>query len=190
MHPAALRAIILAILRAHHWLIFVAVNVLVSAATALFVVQAFVQTINRAAPALQATPPAPTPPPTATASSQAVLPAPPPANPPAPNPPTSRPQVRISNIIYPGQRTREVVVLANEGDTVVLTGWTLSTPRGARYTFGNVVFPSNSFINLYTTSGVDTPTNLFWNQPEAVWQSGDVAMLMRGDEVIATYTVR
>ena len=167
-----------------------AVNVLVSAATALFVVQAFVQTINRAAPALQATPPAPTPPPTATASSQAVLPAPPPANPPAPNPPTSRPQVRISNIIYPGQRTREVVVLANEGDTVVLTGWTLSTPRGARYTFGNVVFPSNSFINLYTTSGVDTPTNLFWNQPEAVWQSGDVAMLMRGDEVIATYTVR
>jgi hypothetical protein len=119
-----------------------------------------------------------------------VLPAPPPANPPAPNPPTSRPQVRISNIIYPGQRTREVVVLANEGDTVVLTGWTLSTPRGARYTFGNVVFPSNSFINLYTTSGVDTPTNLFWNQPEAVWQSGDVAMLMRGDEVIATYTVR
>jgi len=31
---------------------------------------------------------------------------------------------------------------------------------------------------------------LFWNQLEAVWQVGDVATLKRGDEVIATYTVR
>jgi hypothetical protein len=100
------------------------------------------------------------------------------------------PRVRISNIIYPGQRAREVVILANEGETVDLTGWTLSTSRGVTYTFGSVVFPNNSFINIYTTSGVDTPTSLFWNQLEAVWQVGDVATLKRGDEVIATYTVR
>jgi hypothetical protein len=186
-------------LRAHHWLIFLAVNVLLSAVTALFVVQAFIQTLNRATPTLQAALSTPTAAPTATAGPQAALPAPPPANPAAPNPPAPsptnspapRPQVRITNIIYPGQRTREVVVLANEGETPVeLTGWTLSTPRGVRYTFGNVVLPGNSFINLYTTSGVDVPTSLFWNQPEAVWRSGDVATLARGDEVIATYTVR
>lgn len=70
--------------------------------------------------------------------------------------------MRISNIIYPGQRAREVVILANEGETVDLTGWTLSTSRGVTYTFGSVVFPNNSFINIYTTSGVDTPTSLFW----------------------------
>ena len=75
-------------------------------------------------------------------------------------------------------------------DEVALTGWTLSNPRGKVYTFGNVALFKESFINLHTTTGVDVPTDLFWNQTEAVWREGDEVTLRRGDEVIATYIVR
>ncbi len=183
-------------LRLYHWLLFLAVNVVVSTLASLLVVQAFIQTVNRSTlPAAQTVwPRPPCQHPTTSESAGALppadLPAPTAAEPRAPASPANLPRVRISNIIYPGQRAREVVILANEGETVDLTGWTLSTSRGVTYTFGSVVFPNNSFINIYTTSGVDTPTSLFWNQLEAVWQVGDVATLKRGDEVIATYTVR
>lgn len=99
-------------------------------------------------------------------------------------------KVRISTVVFPGQRTREAVVIVNEGEQADLTGWTLSNPRGKVYTFGNVLLLKENFINLHTTKGVDVPTDLFWNQDEAVWQAGDVATLKRGDEVMATFEVK
>jgi hypothetical protein len=98
--------------------------------------------------------------------------------------------VRISTVVFPGQRTREAVVIVNEGEQADLTGWTLSNPRGTVYTFGNVLLLKENFINLHTTKGVDVPTDLFWNQEEAVWQAGDTATLKRGDEVMATFEVK
>jgi hypothetical protein len=99
-------------------------------------------------------------------------------------------KVRISTVVFPGQRTREAVVIVNEGEQTDLTGWTLSNPRGKVYTFGNVVLFKENFINLHTTKGVDIPTDLFWNLDEAVWQAGDIATLKRGDEVMATFEVK
>lgn len=99
-------------------------------------------------------------------------------------------KVRISTIVFPGQRTREAVVIVNEGDQADLIGWTLTNPRGKVYTFANVLLLKENFINLHTTNGVDVPTDLFWNQDEAVWQAGDTATLKRGDEVMATFEVK
>jgi hypothetical protein len=99
-------------------------------------------------------------------------------------------KVRISTVVFPGQRTREAVVIVNEGEQADLTGWTLSNPRGNTYTFGNVLLLKENFINLHSTNGVDIPTDLFWNQEEAVWQAGDTATLKRGDEVMATFEVK
>jgi hypothetical protein len=99
-------------------------------------------------------------------------------------------KVRISTVVFPGQRSREAVVIVNEGDQADLTGWTLSNPRGQVYTFGNVLLLKENFINLHTTSGVDIPTDLFWNQEEAIWQAGDLATLKRGEEVMATFEVK
>ncbi|GIV85813.1 MAG: hypothetical protein KatS3mg052_2820 [Candidatus Roseilinea sp.] len=202
--------------RARNWIIFLLINVLVSALTAFLVVQAFTQAASRPAttriiavatqpiatadaapPVAEGTniPPAGDllaahqaggaaeaatllPQPTATAQTVAQATR------------GAIPNVRISAVIYPGQRTREAVVIVNEGDAVDLTGWTLANPRGKAYTFGNVVLLKESFINLHTTSGVDVPTDLFWNQSEAVWRVGDEVVLRRGDEVIATYLVR
>jgi hypothetical protein len=99
-------------------------------------------------------------------------------------------KVRISTVVFPGQRTREAVVIVNEGEQVDLSGWTLSNPRGKVYTFGTVMLLKENFINLHTTTGVDIPTDLFWNQEEAVWQAGDTATLKRGNEVMATFEVK
>lgn len=211
--------------RVRNWIIFLLINVLVSATTAFIAVRTFTQAASRpavtraegaiaatsaglapnAASAAEAggispTGASPTGAPaesagqTLTAGEAAptqgtsALPTAPPAARPASS--ASTPKVRISTVVYPGQRTREAVVIVNEGDEVALTGWTLSNPRGKVYTFGNVALFKESFINLHTTTGVDVPTDLFWNQTEAVWREGDEVTLRRGDEVIATYIVR
>ncbi|MDW8291642.1 MAG: hypothetical protein RML84_00870 [Anaerolineae bacterium] len=101
--------------------------------------------------------------------------------------PAPRPRVRIASVSYPGQRSRERVVLVNEGAPVDLRGWQLVSPRGQVYTFSNVVLLS--FLNVNTTRGTDTPTDLFWNLDEAVWRSGDTVTLKRGEEIIATFVV-
>ncbi|MCS7054557.1 MAG: lamin tail domain-containing protein [Thermoflexales bacterium] len=202
-------------LRARHWIIFLLINVLVSAVTAFLVVQAYTRAVTRP-PTIQATnavsqslstPDVARPAAENAGGAQATaLPAvaqevampevtalPAPTATPRPagqSAGSASPKVRISAVVYPGQPSREAVVIVNEGDDVDLTGWTLSNPRGKVYTFGNVALFKESFINLHTTSGVDAPTNLFWNQSEAMWRVGDEVVLRRGDEVIATYIVR
>jgi hypothetical protein len=207
-----------------NWIIFILVNLLVSAITAFIVVRALTQGAARPDAAVLAAPVAtqsaastpafiqspvaistqsPTLEATALPLVQAAI-QPTESSPslvspeeqsptvPTASAPTAQAEanVRISTIVYPGQRTREAVVIVNEGDQADMTGWTLSNPRGSTYTFGSVLLFKDSFINLHTSTGVDVPTDLFWNLEDAVWQSGDVATLKRGDEVMATFTVK
>ncbi len=99
-------------------------------------------------------------------------------------------KVRIGRVLFPGQRQRETVVIANDSDAdVLLKGWVLSSNRNVSYTFGNVTLFRNNFINLHTTSGTDVPTDLFWNKVDPAWQVGDVLTLTNNGQVMATYTV-
>lgn len=99
--------------------------------------------------------------------------------------------VRISTIIYPGQLSRERVVIVNEGEQVELEGWKVVSPRGETYTFGRVTLFQNGFINLNSTTGSDVPSDLFWGVGAAVWQSGDeVKLVGKNDATIATFTVK
>ncbi|MCS6774323.1 MAG: lamin tail domain-containing protein, partial [Thermoflexales bacterium] len=159
------------------WMLFILANVLVSAVTSLLVVRVLTTTYSQpqvaaelaAGAASQSEAPEPRTPATTSVpvpAAQLTLPAP--STPESPH--RSEVKVRISKVIYPGQRTREAVVLVNEGDAPVdLTGWTLSNPRGQTYTFGAVILMRNGFINVYTTRGADSPTDLFWNLDQAAW---------------------
>ena len=99
--------------------------------------------------------------------------------------------VRISSVIYPGQLSREVIVMVNEGEQVDMTGWQMVPVRGTPYVFGQVVVFKNSFVNLHTTTGADVPTDLFWGLGEPMWQSGDELKLLRKDgSVASTFTVK
>jgi cytoskeletal protein RodZ len=193
------------------WLIVILVNILISAITTILVVRVMtrpadaVDAPTRAVAAAAATQPAPE----ATPRAQSVAASPAPANPapaatpipptvtrPAPTPtavPVVAPEkvaVVISNINFPGQRQRESVVIANEGDTLELKGWTLSSPRGVVYTFGNVSLFRDNFINIYTTTGADIATDLFMNRADAAWQVGDIVTLARDGRAQATYTIK
>lgn len=190
------------------WLIVILVNVVISAITTILVVRVMTRPADAvdapARSAVAATQPAPeatpraqiaaTPAPTLPAP--AATPIPPTATRPAPTP-TAAPLIApekvaivISNINFPGQRQRESVVIANEGDTLDLKGWTLSSPRGVVYTFGNVSLFKDNFINIYTTTGADIATDLFMNRADAAWQVGDVVTLAREGRAQATYTIK
>ncbi len=186
------------------------VNIIVSAVTTLFVVRAL---MNPDAPPSAsmavAAPVEPTQPPTPVTPAEAPAASATPGEPATtsvgaadstatPAPTTTAPaattlaasaQVRISTVLFPGQLSREVVVLVNEGDTVDLTGWVLASSSGIAYTFGNVTLLKDSFINLHTTTGADVPTDLFWDRAEPAWKAGDRLTLSNGNQEIATFTV-
>ncbi|HQX09056.1 MAG TPA: hypothetical protein PKY66_01485 [Thermoflexales bacterium] len=191
------------------WLIVILVNILISAITTILVVRVMTRpadavdasprpAVAGTAPAPDATPraqiaaPSPAPP----QSTPAATPVPPTATRPAPTPTTApvlapeKIAIVISNINFPGQRQRESVVIANEGDTLELKGWTLASPRGVVYTFGNVSLFKDNFINIYTTTGADIATDLFMNRADAAWQVGDVVTLARDGRAQATYTIK
>jgi hypothetical protein len=197
------------------WLIVILVNILISAITTILVVRvmtrpadssdvvpARVSALPTAVPP-DVTPRAPLAPTTAvvaTAAQAVIAPAASPAaataTRPAPTPtaaPLLAPEkiaIVISNINFPGQRQRESVVIANEGDTLDLKGWTLASPRGVVYTFGNISLFKDSFINVYTTTGADIATDLFMNRADAAWQVGDVVTLARDGRAQASYTIK
>lgn len=190
------------------WFVVIIVNILISAITTILVVRVITRPADGVdTGAVRSSPPAVTSaastatPVSADAATRPVALAPtlapaPTATKPAPSPTAvqipapDKVLVTISNVNFPGQRQRESVVIANEGDTVELKGWTLASTRGAVYTFPNVTLFKDSFINVYTTAGTDVATDLFMNRTEAAWQVGDTVTLARNGQPVTTYTIK
>jgi len=98
--------------------------------------------------------------------------------------PTPVPQVKIYKVNYnaPGNDrynlNGEYVVIKNYGDAVNLKGWKLRDEYGHTYVFPSVVIPSGGTITIYTGSGIDTQTELYWGRDWPVWNNdGDTAYL-------------
>ena len=98
--------------------------------------------------------------------------------------PTPVPQVKIYKVNYnaPGDDrynlNGEYVVIKNYGDAVNLKGWKLRDEYGHTYVFPSVVIPSGGTITIYTGSGLDTQTELYWGRDWPVWNNdGDTAYL-------------
>jgi len=94
------------------------------------------------------------------------------------------PQVKIYKVNYnaPGNDrynlNGEYVVIKNYGDAVNLKGWKLRDEYGHTYVFPSVVIPSGGTITIYTGSGIDTQTELYWRRDWPVWNNdGDTAYL-------------
>jgi LysM repeat protein len=108
--------------------------------------------------------------------------------------PTTEPVVdgvAITTVSGAGDLANEQVLVANESATPFsLEGWRLEREGCPAYTFGNVpLFPGGS-VRVFSGAGVDTSLDLFWNQPNPVWQSGAVARLLNTQGVVvSSYTV-
>lgn len=195
------------------WLKLILINILVSAVTTAVIIRLMTAQAGASLPT-------PAPAPSSAPATATVIPAganppaaPTPARPAATQPPVSTPipfnptatspaqaptaapialgGVRIANVISPGQRQREVVSVMNEGaDAVSLEGWTIQNQRGFKFTLPNITVFREGFLNIYTTSGANTPTDVFMRQADSVWQVGDTVSLINNGQVMAKFDVR
>jgi LysM repeat protein len=100
-------------------------------------------------------------------------------------------QVRLTlQVLNPGDPAKETVQIVNQGPFVRLTGWTLSNEKGDVYTFPDFSLWGGGAINIHTTSGPNTITDLYWGQPQAMWTAGEKATLKdSGGKVIVALLV-
>ena len=93
-------------------------------------------------------------------------------------PGTSSIQVSMVGVVGAGNFSDERIIIQNNGaQELDLTGWSLTDNQGNSYTFPKLtLFPSVK-VNLHTNAGQDTPTDLYWSRPAAIWSSGDLAAL-------------
>lgn len=163
---------------------FLALNVIVSAATTLAVLLLWDRTQTRSVLPATGGLPAQTSPANETlpldqATVEATL------------PPVDQPVIVIETVIGAGDTDNEVVVLKRTGEgELLLTGWKLANARGDEFVFPYLVLNKNGSVRLYTKTGTDSVIELFWNRTQSVWKSGDTVTLYdSAGNTRATYTV-
>jgi hypothetical protein len=156
-------------------LIYLILNIIVSAATTLGVLVVWDRAHQSALPVL------PTFLPTQTSPAQAK-PAPiteqvtlTPLLPAAPS------LIEINRVVGATDPKLEFVLLKRLGKgDLNLAGWTLTNEHGATFTFPDkpaLVLYTGGAVEIFTRSGADTPTEMFWNRSDAVWRPGEWATL-------------
>lgn len=101
-------------------------------------------------------------------------------------------KVEITIIRSPGDLENEALRIVNNSDEVVTLGnWRLEDANGNVLTFPNIqLLRKGVFVEVYSRSGHTTPYEIYWNCNEAVWQSGETAVLKDVfGQIQATYRV-
>ena len=99
-------------------------------------------------------------------------------------------QIEIVEVEGMGDITAEGIRLRNTGNTINVTGWTLTDADGNEFSFPEQLLFSNAEVTIYTRSGTNTPVALFWGLDEPVWEEGDVLTLIDStDQIQATIRI-
>jgi hypothetical protein len=97
-------------------------------------------------------------------------------------------KVDIISISSPGVLEKEVVFIQNNGTTAsTLTGWVLKDNQEDAFTFPQVTLYPGGSILVHTGPGQDTASDLYWDLPEAVWKSGDLAALFDTQNIVRAF---
>lgn len=97
---------------------------------------------------------------------------------PAPGATAQQGSVQIVSVIGAGTLSVEAVVVKYNGPGEMdLTGWHLKDSGGNTYTFPPFKLFTNGAVQVHTASGTNTAIDLYWGQPQAVWQSGQAVLL-------------
>ncbi len=77
----------------------------------------------------------------------------------------------------------EWIAIANNTDTPVdMTGSTISDDSGHVYEFNYFTLPARGIVMVFSGSGADTPTSLYWGSKTPIWNNdGDTAYLKDSD---------
>lgn len=111
---------------------------------------------------------------------------------------TSKHPLIIDSVHYDAQGNDEdnlndeYVVLINSGDEVIrLSGWSMHDEHGNTFDFPNgfVLTPSHS-ATIYTGSGTNMATALYWHHETPVWNNDGDTVFIRNEknEIIVTYS--
>jgi hypothetical protein len=96
--------------------------------------------------------------------------------------------VTISGVIGVGNLQDERMVIQNAGTLESeLTGWTITSNKGIVYTFPQLILFPGAKLQVHTTSGRDTPTDLYWGRPAAVWTSGELVALNDTHNIVRAF---
>ena len=72
----------------------------------------------------------------------------------------------------------EYVSLTNNGDSVNLESWQIKDEATHIYTFSALEFGTGQTITLYSGSGTDSETEIYWNSRGPIWNNdGDTVFL-------------
>jgi hypothetical protein len=93
-------------------------------------------------------------------------------------PPLDQTVLQVENVFGAGDPERETVRLrrVGEGD-LWLTGWQLRDEDGNIYSFPALMLNRDGAIEIYTRTGSDTAIQLFWGLDQSVWQNGEVVSI-------------
>jgi len=80
--------------------------------------------------------------------------------------------VVISEVIAPGDLTRETLVILNKGAGISLANWRLEGSSLGIFIFPDMFLFSGGSIRIHSLAGENTASDLFLNQGEAAWPPG------------------
>lgn len=105
--------------------------------------------------------------------------------------PASSATVEIVSIVGADNVSAEVVILRYIGEGQLdLTNWQLKDSNGNIFLFPSITLIQNGAVQIHTTTGANTPIDLYWGLPSPVWKSGETASLFDASgNLIVTYKV-
>lgn len=86
--------------------------------------------------------------------------------------------VEIVSVVGAGTLGAEVVVVRYNGvNELDMFNWQLKDDDGNIFTFPQLTLYTNGAVQVHTASGTDTVVDLYWDQRDPIWESGEVAEL-------------
>lgn len=100
-------------------------------------------------------------------------------------------QLAINAVIGAGDLANERVIIEHVGiGDISLTGWRLRNASGAEYRFPALVLHPGAEISIFSHSGDDSASSLYWDRQVSMWRLGEQASLIDpSGRVQARYTV-
>jgi Lamin Tail Domain len=96
--------------------------------------------------------------------------------------------VHIVGVIGAGTLSEERMIIQNDGEEeMVLTGWYLSDNKGLVYTFPRLMLSPGARVQVHTTSGKDSPTDLYWGRSSPAWTSGGLVGLYDAQSMVRAF---
>jgi len=101
------------------------------------------------------------------------------------------PEVIIHTIVGIGNLEVEYVEIMNESPGPVdMTGWQLKDDQDNLFIFPALILNSEGAIKVLSKTGNNSVIELYWQSDNAVWQSGETAVLTDANgEIISTYSI-